>query len=92
MHAVLYILFHVLHFPHQGKVVIVDQMAFLNSDSHTSNVPFISKTPPGYDNVRVGLLKYSTLMGTFPIQPLLVVEPDYLPDSEVVAFSRVYTP
>jgi hypothetical protein len=24
--------------------------------------------------------------------PLLVVEPDYLPDSEVLAFSRVYTP
>jgi hypothetical protein len=23
---------------------------------------------------------------------LLVVEPDYLPDSEVLAFSRVYTP
>jgi hypothetical protein len=25
-------------------------------------------------------------------QALLVVEPDYLPDSEVLAFSRVYTP
>jgi hypothetical protein len=23
---------------------------------------------------------------------MLVVEPDYLPDSEVLAFSRVYTP
>jgi hypothetical protein len=27
------------------------------------------KTPPGYENVSVGLLKYSTMMGTFPIPP-----------------------
>jgi hypothetical protein len=40
-----------------------------NSDSHTSNVPFIAKTPPGYENVSVGLLKDSMLMGTFPIPP-----------------------
>jgi hypothetical protein len=26
------------------------------------------------------------------LQIVLVVEPDYLPDSEVLAFSRVYTP
>jgi hypothetical protein len=59
----------VLCFPHQGKVVTVDQLAFFNFDSHTSNVPFISKTPPGYENVGMGLLKHSTLMGTFPIPP-----------------------
>jgi hypothetical protein len=69
MHAVVSTLFHVLRFPHQGKVVTVDQLAFFNSDSHTSNVPFILKTPPGYENVGVGLLKDSTLMGTFPIPP-----------------------
>jgi hypothetical protein len=69
MHAVVSTLFHVLHFPHQGKVITVDQLAFFNSDSHTSNVPFISKTPPSYENVSVGLLKDSTLMGTFPIPP-----------------------
>jgi hypothetical protein len=67
MCVVVSTLFHVLCFPHQGKVVTVDQMAFFNSDSRTSNMPFISKTPPGYENVGVGLLKYSTLMGTFPI-------------------------
>jgi hypothetical protein len=69
MRAVVSTLFHVLRFPHQGKVVTVDQLAFFNSDSRTSNVPFISKTPPGYENVGVGLLKDSTLMGTFPIPP-----------------------
>jgi hypothetical protein len=63
-------LFHVVHFPHQGKVITVDQLALFNSDTRTSNVPFITKTPPGYENVSVGLLKYSSLMGTFPIPPL----------------------
>jgi hypothetical protein len=69
MHAVVSTLFCMLRFPHQGKVVTVDQLAFFNSDSRTRNVSFISKTPPGYDNVGVGLLKDSTLMGTFPIPP-----------------------
>jgi hypothetical protein len=32
-------------------------------------VSFIAKTPPGYENVGVGLLKISSLMGTFPIPP-----------------------
>jgi hypothetical protein len=75
MRAVVSTLFHVLCFPHQGKVVIVDQMTFFNSDSHTSNIPFISKTPPGYENVGVGILKDSNLMGTFPIPPPDITPP-----------------
>jgi hypothetical protein len=62
-------LFCVLLFPHQRKVIIVDQLAFFNSDSCTSNIPFIVKTPPSYENVSVGLLKDSSLMGTLPIPP-----------------------
>jgi hypothetical protein len=69
-------LFHVIRLPHQGKVITVDQLDFFNSDSHTNNVPFILKTSPGYENVGMGLLKDSTLMGTFPIPP-----PDIPPPS-----------
>jgi hypothetical protein len=69
MRAVVSTLFHVVRFPHQGKVVTVDQLAFFNADTRTGNVPFIAKTPPGYENVCVGLLKDSSLMGTFPIPP-----------------------
>jgi hypothetical protein len=69
MHTVVSTLFCVLCFPHQGRVITIDQLAFFNFDSHTSNVPFISKTPPGSENVVLGLLKDSTLMGTFPITP-----------------------
>jgi hypothetical protein len=69
MHAVVSNLFCVVCFPHQGKVITVDQFAFFNSDAHIGNIPFISRTPPGYENVGVGLLKDSSLMGTFPIPP-----------------------
>jgi hypothetical protein len=75
MHAVVSTLFHIVHFPHQGKVIIVDQLAFFNSDMCTSNVPFIAKTPPRYENVSVGLLKDSTLIGTFPHPPLNIPPP-----------------
>jgi hypothetical protein len=69
MHVVVLTLFRVVHFPHQGKVVTIDQLAFFNSDNCTGNVPFITKTPLSYANVNVGLLKDSSLMGTFPIPP-----------------------
>jgi hypothetical protein len=69
MSVIVSTLFCIMHFPHQGNVVTVDQLTFFNFDTCTNNVPFIAKTPPGYENVDVGLLKDSTLMGTFPIPP-----------------------
>jgi hypothetical protein len=69
MHVVVSTLFRELCFPHQGKVVTVDQMALFNFDLRTRNIPFISKKHPGYENVSMGLLKDSTLMGTFPLPP-----------------------
>jgi hypothetical protein len=78
-------LFHVVRFPHQGKVITVDQLAFFNSDTRTGNIPFIAKTPPGYENVGVGLLKDSSLMGTFPIPP-----PD-VPHSSVASINMIST-
>jgi hypothetical protein len=75
MNTFVYTLFHVIHFPHQGKVITVDQLAFFNSDACTSNAPFIAKTSPRYENIGVGLIKYSTLMGTFLIPPLDVLPP-----------------
>jgi hypothetical protein len=53
----------------------VDQLAFFNSDTCTKNVPFIAKTSLEYENVNVGLLKDSTLMGTFAIPPLDIPPP-----------------
>jgi hypothetical protein len=73
--AVVSTLFCVMHFPHQGKVVTVDQLAFFHSNAHTDNIPFIAKPPPRYENIGVGLLKDSSLMGTFPIPPPDVPHP-----------------
>jgi hypothetical protein len=69
MCAVVSTLFRVVCFPHQGKFIIVDQLAFFNYDSYTRNIPFISKTTPSYENVGVGLFKDSNFMGKFPIPP-----------------------
>jgi hypothetical protein len=86
MRAVVSTLFCVVQFPHQGKVVTVDQLAFFNADTHVGNIPFIAKTPPGYENVGVGLLKDSSLMGTFPIPP-----PPDLPRSFIASINMIST-
>jgi hypothetical protein len=46
---------------------------------------FHCKTPPGYENIGVGLLKDSSLMGTFPIPP-----PD-VPPSSVTSINMIST-
>jgi hypothetical protein len=86
MRVVVSTLFYVIRFPHQGKVVTVDQLAFFNADTRTGNVPFIAKTPPGYENVGVGLLKDSALMGTFPIPP-----PHNIPCPSVASMNMIST-
>jgi len=57
MSIVFSTLFHVLSFPHQEKIVTVDQLAYFNSNSCIGSVPFIEKTPSSYENVGVVLLK-----------------------------------
>jgi hypothetical protein len=85
MRTVVSTLFHVVRFPHQGKVVTVDQLSFFHSNTHNGNVSFITKTPPGYENVSVGLLKDSSLMGTFPIP-----SPD-VPRSSIASINMIST-
>jgi hypothetical protein len=58
-----------VEFPHQGKIVTVDQLDFSKTDAHapaTNNIPFLGDHKNTYESVGVGLLKYSRLMGTFP--------------------------
>jgi hypothetical protein len=67
MSAIVSNLFHVLHSPHQGKIVMEYQLAYFNSDSRIDSVPFIEKTPSSYEDVGVGILKDSSMMGNFPL-------------------------
>jgi hypothetical protein len=85
MRVVVSTLFHVVRFPHQGKIITVDQLSFFNSDMCTGNILFMAKIPPGYENVGVGLLKDSSLMGTFPIPPLDV------PRSSIASINMIST-
>jgi hypothetical protein len=60
-------MFHILRFPHQGKIIIVDQLDYITPDLHNvavNNVPFLGQS--SLESVGVGLLKDSSLMGVFP--------------------------
>lgn len=65
MRAVASSLFRVIRFPHQGKIVTVDQLSFFASSSE-ANVPFVEHTSMPYENVGARLFKEPALMGVFP--------------------------
>ena len=70
MTIVLSSFFHTLQFPHEGKIVTIDQINVFTLDIHSNgskNVPFVNDSKLSYESVGVGLLKYSSVMGTFPI-------------------------
>jgi hypothetical protein len=69
MHVVASSLFRVIHFPHQGKIVTVDQLSFFASSSSDGNVPYVKHTGAPYESVGAGLFKDSALMGIFPLPP-----------------------
>lgn len=69
MHVISSSLFHVLYFPHQGKILMVDQLSFFASSSFEGNVPYVEHTSIPYDNVGARLFKAHTLMGIFPLPP-----------------------
>jgi len=62
-------LFHVIHFPHQGKIVIVNQLSFFASSSSDGNVPYVKHIGAPYESLGVGLFKDFSLMENFPLPP-----------------------
>jgi hypothetical protein len=65
MHAMVAIVFCLLFFPHEGRIVTIDQLSFSCPDPllGESMVPMIDNPQPGTINVGVGL--FPSLMGTF---------------------------
>jgi hypothetical protein len=76
MQAVVATVFWVLLFPHEDRILTIDQLSFSRFDLSlgVSAVPMIDNPQPGVVNIGVGL--YPSLMGTF----------DYLPPQGDVKF------
>ena len=69
MHAIASSLFRVICFPHQGNIIIVDQLSFFSSSSSDENVPHVKHTSTPYESVGERLFKDHALMGIFPLPP-----------------------
>jgi hypothetical protein len=69
MQAVVATVFRVLLFPHQDRIVTIDQLSFSRSNPSlgVSMVPMIDNPQPGVVNIGVGLCP--SLMGTFNYPP-----------------------
>jgi hypothetical protein len=62
--------FHMLQFPHERKIVTIDQLKYCiphTTSSIKNNVPLVGDSKVTYNSVGVSLIKDSTLMGTFPL-------------------------
>jgi hypothetical protein len=69
MNVIASSIFLCVQFPHQGKIVTIDQLDFCTPDARapaTNNIPFLEDHKIMYESIGVGLLKDSSLMGTFP--------------------------
>ena len=62
------LVFCFLQFPHQGKIVTIDQLDFCSpavTYTMENDVPLLGKSPPPYHTIGVGILKYSSLIKVF---------------------------
>ena len=69
MNIVASSIFWCVQFPHQGKIVTIDQLDYCAPDARTqatNNIPFLGDSKITYESVGVGLPSYYSLMGTFP--------------------------
>ena len=68
MQVVVAIVFWVLLFPHEGRIMTIDQLSFSRPGPlGESTVPMIDNPQPGVVNIGVGLCP--SLMGTFDYPP-----------------------
>ena len=70
MATVVSFVFRIIMFPHQGKIVKVDQLSYYSSDpASTDSIQHVGKTTIPYKDVGVGLIKDFALLGTFSLPP-----------------------
>jgi hypothetical protein len=69
MNVVASSVFQCVQFPHQGKIVIIDQLYYWTPDARTpttKDIPFLGDSKITYESVGVGILNDYSLMVTFP--------------------------
>ena len=72
MHAISSTVLRVVVFPHEGKLVTVDQLIFTQKfrmETNESTIPLVDQVRPANESLGVGM--YSSLMGTFDIRALI---------------------
>jgi hypothetical protein len=88
-------IFHTLCFPHEGKIVTIDQLSFVHAIPNASVGPSV----PVIDNSRkavkdVGVEMYSSLMGSFdfmaPIHHIHAISSRYSLSMRYVPFRTSY--
>ena len=70
MTVVVSFVFRIIMFPHQGNIVKINHLSYYLSDPASMNsIQHVGKSTIPYEDVGVGLINDSTLMGTFSIPP-----------------------
>jgi hypothetical protein len=72
MTVVVSSVFWVLHFPHQEKIVTIDQLVFFTLDFRSNasyNIPFFTDSHGSYMSFGAGMFKDSSLIEYFPFPP-----------------------
>ena len=71
MTAIVSSVFRLIKFPHNGKIVTIDQLSYFSSDpASAESIQHVGKATIPYKDVGVGLVKDSGLLGTFPFPPI----------------------
>lgn len=88
--------FCVLYFPHEGKIITIDQLAFFSSGSLNGNVPYMGNTNIPYESMGAGLFKDSPSMGAFSLPPLHVasvnmIQPQVIYGSSLLQIRLIFS-
>lgn len=76
MTVVVSSVFWLIKFPHNGKIITIDQLTYFSSDPASSEIiQHVGKTTIPYMDVGVGLIKDSGLLGAFSFPPPNVSPP-----------------
>jgi len=70
MTVVVSSIFRLIKFPHNGKIITIDQLTYFSSDPASSeSIQHVGKTTIPYKDFGIGLIKDSGLLGTFSFPP-----------------------